>query len=489
MMSAHRRLLAAMLAVSASACPSDPVKPSQSSAAHSGGAALPAVSAAASASASASASTSASASASAEDAPADAPAPGSAGEVYLAAAKQGILRIDGDKAVIVYPTTQTIVDMAISPSGALFASYYEIGTIKISGAKVETISRTPYQRFGFRSDTDVWATPDEFSWAVHHYDGKRWTAVKKREDFKGSFDDNKLNDLAVTPDAVWVSSWNGLFRSTGATWNAIDPPPSEKPPWQMFVKEGKIIGWFSGGFFERDGAQWSKLAWPSDHALAAVSPTGVAVGVAKEDKRRVRIGKLAAKGAMVTSAPTKSAWIVDAAIDDGGRAWIAGDYSFIIMSPTGTILSELEPGMLPGVEGRIERVAVRLGGLARLPAKASPPLWEIRGVVKLFKSSAPLTDARVHICAQRARCTAGGWRISTTTAGDGSFVLRDVPPGDLSIEVEVPAGIPDCESPFTDSPGAWVSIARDCAKATGQSCTVKPIEVCLPFELPPAPHR
>lgn len=476
-MSVRRKLLAAALAVYASACSSDPVKPSQPSVVRSDGAAPPAVGSAASASASAG------------DASADAPAPGSAGEVYLAVAKQGILRIEGDKAVIVYPTTEAIVDMALSPSGALLASFYEIGTIKINGAKAETISKTPYEKLGIRSDTDVWATPDEFSWAVHHYDGKTWTAVKRREDFKGTFDDNKLNGLVVTPDAVWVSSWNGLFRGSGRAWDKIDPPLSEKPPWQLFVKEGKIVGWFSAGFFEWDGARWSKLAWPGDHALTAVSRSGVAVGVAREDKRRVRIGRLATKDAMVTSAPTKSAWITDASIDDGGRAWIAGDYSFIVISPTGKILAEFEPGMLAGVDGKIERVAVRSGGLARLPAKASPLPWEVRGVVQIYKSSAPLANARVHICAAHSRCAGGGWKVSTTTAKDGSFVLRDVPPGDLSIEVEVPAGISDCETPFTESPGASISIARDCAKAPGQSCDVKTIRVCLPFEMPPPPQR
>lgn len=474
-MSARGTPLATMLAVAASACSLDPVKPSQPSVLHSDRAAPSAVSAAAPASATTG------------DTSADAPAPGSAGEVYLAVAKQGILRIEGDKAVLVYPTKETIVDMALSPSGALFASFYEVGTVKISGAKVEAIAKTPYDKIGIRSDTDVWATPDKFGWAVHHYDGKAWTVIKKREDFKGTFSDNKLDGFVVTADAVWVSSWNGLFRGSEKAWDKIDPPPSEKPPWQLFVKEGKIVGWFSGGFFEWDGAHWSKLAWPADHALTAVSSSGVAVGVAREDKRRIRIGKLGAKGAMVTSAPTKSAWITDASIDDGGRAWIAGDYSFIIMSPTGEILEELEPGMLAGVEGKIERVAVRSGGLARLPAKASPLRWEIRGVVQIYKSHAPLANARVSICAAPSRCASAGWKVSTTTAKDGSFALRDVPPGDLSIDVEVPDGIADCESPFTESPGASLSIARDCAKTPGQVCDIKTIQVCWPFEMPP-PH-
>jgi hypothetical protein len=476
-MSVRKRLLATALAIAASACSPDRVKPSQPSAVRSDGSAVPSIGPAPSASASAG------------DASEGAWAPGSAGEVYLAVAKQGILRIEGDKAVIVYSTSEEVVDMALSPSGALFASFYEIGTIKIRGANAEAISKTPYQKFGIRSDTDVWATPDEFSWAVHHYDGKSWTAVKKREDFKGKFDDNKLDGLVVTPDAVWVSSWNGLFRGSGKAWDKIEPPESEKPPWQLFVKESKIVGWFSAGFFEfeRDGARWSKLAWPGDHALAAVSPSGVAVGVAAEDKRRIRIGKLGVKAAMVTSAPTKSAWIADASIDDGGRAWIAGDYSFIVMSPAGKVLAEFEPGMLAGIEGKIERVAVRSGGLARLPAKASPLPWEIRGVVQIYKSSAPLADARVFICAAHSNCAGGGWKVSTMTAKDGSFVLRDVPPGDFSITVEVPSGIRDCETPFTASPGRSISIARDCAKSPGQSCDIKTIRVCLPFEMPP--HR
>ena len=166
-MSMPGRLLATTLAISASACSSDPVRPSPPSAVHSDASA---------------------------DASADAfvaEAPGSPGDVYLAVAKQGILRIDGDQAILVYPTTEQIVDLALSPSGALFASFYELGTIRIRGANAETISRTPYHKLGIRSDTDVWATPDAFGWAVHRRGPFRRPRSPARQGFSFAMGDSR----------------------------------------------------------------------------------------------------------------------------------------------------------------------------------------------------------------------------------------------------------------------------------------------------------
>lgn len=130
------------------------------------------------------------------------------GELYLAAKEAGVLRLQAGRFVGVVPDLVGVVELAVSPAGSLLASGYGAGTVWVDGATQRQISKQPYSHFVFRGDAELWATPDAFEWAVHRFDGKAWSALRRRTEFKGQFSDNKLNDMAVTGDAIWISSWN-----------------------------------------------------------------------------------------------------------------------------------------------------------------------------------------------------------------------------------------------------------------------------------------
>lgn len=410
---------------------------------------------------------------------------GREGSVYLAVRGTGIVRLDaGGGAKVVHATPKESVDLVLSPGGALFASFWDEGTIRIRNGKVEAIAKTTYHRIAPRSDDDVFATPDPFRWSIDHYDGKQWKTLGKREDFRGRYDDNKLDGIAVTKDAVWISTWNGLFRGAGSRWEGVSLPPSEKAPARLFSARDHVIGWFQSGYLEWDGSSWTALSWPNDRAIDAVSGDGIAVGSVGADPRVIRIGELGERAPTFTTPPTRVPLIDSVAIDGSHRAWVVGGSTLVVVGPKGTVLTELGPGTVAGVTGRIDRVAVEEGGPLELPAQATPKLLKIRGMVQLYKTGKPLGGASVQLCASSVRCE-DGWHRATTTRTDGSFVLDEAPPTELTLRVEVPAGLSECESPFTAGGLRGVDVARDCASAKDGLCDIGIVRACVPFEMPP----
>src|SRR6185436_10866718 len=103
-----------------------------------------------------------------------------------------------------------------------------------------TPSKPLFEHLTVRSPTDVWAVTSDTEWALMHHDGKRWTEVRRRDQFPGKFDDNKFTAFAVTNDAVWVSSWNGLWRGTGRDWQRVELPDKVGSP-ELFVFKGQLI--------------------------------------------------------------------------------------------------------------------------------------------------------------------------------------------------------------------------------------------------------
>lgn len=430
---------------------------------------------------------SASASAPGED-PLPALPEAAAGDVYFGLRGQGVGRLDGDRVVLVFPTKSPIAELEAGPGGTLFASLGDAGTYQFvgDGSSPKKIANQSYQRLAFRSDTQIWGTPDLFSWAVHRFDGSRWTAGQGREAFKGTFDDNKLNDLAVTQDAVWVSNWNGLWKSSGGprdTWSLAALPAGEKPPYNLATRGDHIIGRFSNGWYEWDQDNWLLLSWPVDALINDVSPSGTAVGIDTRTFRSVVLGKLGGNETIVTSEPLPSK-IDDVEIDSRGRAWVTGDLGLTVVHPNGKIMQRYLPGALQGANGRLEQVAVVAGGPPSLPVPSRPRVLTVRGKVQLYKSGKPLPNVVVEICAGYAACADGVWKRATTTADDGTFTLTEVLPGDLVIHVQPLDGLEDCKTPFTAGGVLGFSVREHCTAADG-TCDVGTVGACLPFELPP----
>jgi hypothetical protein len=423
----------------------------------------------------------------------DAAATGEPSSVYLAIDKVGIVRLDSDAFVPAIRTKSTMTAMTLAPDGALWASFYDDGTLRAHNGKVEKLSSKQYRAIAVRSGHDAWAVTEDIEWQLEHYDGSGWKKVKTRADFPGGFSDNKLNDLAITADELWISSWNGLWRLAGSTWQPIAPPAgvaAGQAPYRLLTAGKEVLARFHEGCFAREGAGWRSVQWPKDATLTTMSSAGLAAGNAHDDQRIV-LGTPGPRP-IVTSEALKATRIDDIAIDESGRAWVATDYALTVVDKAGHVITAWEPGTLAGVDGRVSRVAVLGRGPARLPGARVSPRWEITGRIELYKSSKPLANITVELCpdadAERG-CAGAPLKRTATTSPDGSFRLKDVPQGDFEIHAVVPPGVPECGGIFRVRPDRSVSISRDCKVDAGAPavCAVPTLRTCLPFEMPP-PH-
>ncbi len=421
------------------------------------------------------------------------------GALFLGVRGVGLVEISNGVSTLVLPAEHPIVDMAVAPSSDLWVSTYDHGTVRIRDGKVEVTSATDrYTHFGFRGDGEVWAVSDSIDWEVARWDGSAWTKVRSRADFAGFYEDNKLNDMAVTKDGVWVSSWNGFSRLRDGAWEPVALPaalgtpdpdaPVERAPWQLTGSGEGLIVRFIGGYHVLSRGVYRPFSWPADAAVDAINASGLAAG------HEVRSGKLTVGGPALgwTSKPVPSPAVgalQDMAVDDRGRIWLAGEEALAVIDARGEVLSLWGPGTLAGVTGAIDNVALLGGGPRELPAKQPVSTWTLTGKVEIYKSGAPLAGAKVVLCAGYGDCSKGTFSRSAVTGADGAYRLTGVPPGDFRVRAEVPDGTPGCDGLFRESWGTTISVGRACHAAEGapRECAVGPMHVCQPFEMPPPP--
>ena len=136
--------------------------------------------------------------------------------------------------------------------------------------------------------------------------------------------------------------------------------------------------------------------------------------------------------------------VLAVAVDDQGRTWTGTYWGLNVIDEKGKITtyhmhtSELK-------DNRIDQVIV-LGGGPPLPELADEPPGAIRG--KFTMAGQPLVKARVEVCMSglgiiftgATPCTGKPMFKSTTTDGNGEFVLEDLPEGYYSVTVHKPDG-------------------------------------------------
>jgi hypothetical protein len=144
--------------------------------------------------------------------------------VFLFVKGTGILRWQSGAVSSVLQTTAAIRDLQLDAEGALWASLEEVGVIRFAGGKQVNLHKESFAKLAIRSPTDVWTINDSHG-SVVHYDGTHWKTVRTHNSFAGAFDDNHLVDIATDGRAVWVASWNGLWRVAGERWTRVEPPP------------------------------------------------------------------------------------------------------------------------------------------------------------------------------------------------------------------------------------------------------------------------
>lgn len=409
------------------------------------------------------------------------------GPLYLAVKAVGLVEVDGDVSRVVFPTPHGLVGLGMDPAGAVWASFYEEGTIRVFEGKVTRHGKQRFKKFAFRGSNEVYGATDEIEWTVDRFDGKAWKSIKHRKDFKGTYDDNKLEDVAADASGLWVSSWNGLHRFDGTTWTAIEAPASGERlgPSPLFSSSAGMIALYLAGYFVHDGKAWKPLDWSSTFTLDGVNGAGILVGSSREGDSPLRIGALAVKGFNETAG--KVSVLDPKFVDGGGRTWVGTDFKLLAYEATGALSRAWEPGAWVGFDGPIEGIVVRGRGPAAVPKAREGARVVVRGKVEIYKSGKPLDGATVELCSDILSCSGSGFARTAATAKDGSFQFTDVPRSHLTIRVAMPTGLDECSGIFRSGGLSSFDPPKDCPKGA-TTCDVGTVMVCMPFEMPP-PRR
>ncbi|MDC0669052.1 carboxypeptidase-like regulatory domain-containing protein [Nannocystis radixulma] len=425
-----------------------------------------------------------------------APAPGPA---YVLVEHVGVLRLDGGEPTTVWPlpkgTDANTIEMAVGPNGALWLSGWDGVVVLAPDGSVRRVREAKggprYEQLQVRADDDVWAVTSDIEWQVVHYDGKRWTPVRARKQFPGKYDDNKFASLAVNDEGVWVSSWNGLWRGQGGKWQQIDAPGGPGPGLMLWTYRGHLIVGAFDRRYVREGTGWRELAWPRTNSLTrAVGEVGL-VAAPDTGHTKLMLAPVFAAGCTGVSEPVPGTWVTELTVDGSGRVWMATDVALAVIDGDGRKLAEWTLGALPGLAGSVEQIAVVGAGPSRLPAPRKPHTWEVVGRLTTYKGRGePLANAAIELCPSPAhddRCPPGPFTRTAKSAADGSFRLPEVAYGDFSIVVRPPAGLEDCDGPFTVN-SHWLAPVTDCP-ADKPRCDMGTLINCRPFEMPPPlPH-
>jgi hypothetical protein len=420
--------------------------------------------------------------------------PAADGPAYVLVDHVGVLRIDQGKVakILKLPSESSSwsVDIASGPAGELWVSDWSgVSVFEPSGSarKIGLPKDGPrYEHLAVRSPRDVWAVTRDIEWAVVRYDGARWKPVRRRSQFPGKYDDNKFIALKVTGEAVWVSSWNGLWRGVGDKWQKVELPDKYEGLLDLFVFRDRLIAGNYDGYFIQEGTGWKRLSWPLDtRTNRAVGDIGL-VASPSPDEATVVLKGVEGDSCTAISDAMKGRAIHDLAIDRSGRVWVATDHSLAVLDRNGRLLNEWLPGTLDGFGGEALRIVVIGAGPALLPIAQPARTWDIVGRLQVYKSGDPLANAELELCSGSGGCAGAAFALRTKSGPDGSFRFPGVPEGELRLHVRPPASEEGCDGIFNVM-GDTIVPSRDCQAAPGAPgvCDLGTVKQCFPFEMPP----
>jgi hypothetical protein len=166
------------------------------------------------------------------------------GPVYVLAKHSGVLRIDDSGAAVVKPMTDRMglwnTSLVSRANGELWTSDWNgvtvFGPASTAARSIRAVKDGPlYEHLAVRSPTDIWAVTSDSEWSLVHFDGKAWSIARERRQFPGKYEDNKLDSLQTTSDAVWISTWNGIWRGAAGKWQKLESPGEPRPSAALFV--------------------------------------------------------------------------------------------------------------------------------------------------------------------------------------------------------------------------------------------------------------
>ncbi len=419
------------------------------------------------------------------------------GAVFFLVPNAGVMRIgdDGVKRVVNEPLSfGPIPRFGRGAQGAVWLGGFDIARVfRLTEAGQEVrieLGREDdiVHRVAARAANDVWFTVGFSDWHVGHYDGTRAKIDRAQSDFPGSSHNNRLNDLVVTKNAVWLSCHNGLFRRDASGWHEVEAPSTDGPepidaPYDLFPTNVGLVVEYASAFYLRKQDTWQELSLA---AITTLNPMGLGAGGSKPDALFAQ--RLGGTPPVLLNT-VRGAQVRGLSVDRRGRVWVATDVGLSVVAPTGEVLRQWGPGELEGLTGEVDAVMAVGAGPAELPEVGKAVGRAIEGRIRLSKAHGGFGGAVVKLCNQGAasrRCSKATVTRRSPVEEDGHFRFENVPDGDFALILELPAGHGGCSGIFHNDP-SYIAPATDCP-AGSDPCDLGTAGMCHAFEHPP-PRR
>lgn len=217
-------------------------------------------------------------------APSAPPPPSASGAetpVVLAVEGAGLVGVSTEGVVPLFSTRESLVGLGAARDGTIFASFYEVGTVRLHDGAVTRLGPKRFVSLVGASLDDAWGVTDDIDWEVDHFDGSRWVADATRLGFPGVYSDNKLSAVALDAgDRLWIACSNGVYARSASGWARIAPPSNggDASAYEVFAMGRGVVARYPSGTFLRAGDGWASVAWPAETTLAATDGIGLAVG-------------------------------------------------------------------------------------------------------------------------------------------------------------------------------------------------------------------
>lgn len=392
------------------------------------------------------------------------PEPGKDGPAYLAVRDRGITRLEaGAFTAVENAPKRSVRDMHVEADGKAYLLAPD-GIMRLDGGKAVMVAETTFDTtgtvdaFGMASDAKtIWAAGYK---GVSRWDGDTWTTEPKK--VLGE-DVTLIKGLAVDgSDRVWIASSNKLHTRDGDKW--VDVDVSGLFPRRPF---------FDAVRRSPDGVAYvianaTLLAARSPEMLEAVDLDldGFAslFHLSFSDNGYVALRRTTVDVMLVNTRRTwratkdfSSQHVLALAVDGRGRVWVGSDTSVAVLGP-GDDKTEWMSGSVPELVGAVESILV-LGAGPTLPEVGEVQTGGLKGQVMV--EGKPVPGIAVELCPspsmmfESSPCADAPKRFEATTDPEGRFEVMDVPLGVYGVAVQ------------TD--GKW-KITRP----TGSAATMKP---------------
>ena len=320
--------------------------------------------------------------------------------------------------------------------------------VEFAGTTMRTVAEAGYdtvgslQSFGIDRKGSVWAAGSK---GVHHFENGAWTTDDVAQFgsgtvlFGGIAVDADDRPWLATADAVWHREADGWKKATlpkGGMAKKFLQNVVAGPAGSVWVGSmDSIYKIVAPGTITRETMPKAKYGMFGDLAFSEagfgvveISTDEIAVFLPVDKVARYKSGK-----------DYKLGMITALAVDDRGRAWVAGDGGIAIVGP-GTERALWRSGTIEEVAGSVTQLVV-IGRGPELPQAGEVKKGNVKG--SIVEGDKGVATVDVELCESpsmmysKTPCTGAPTHLKGKTDADGNFEFTDVPLGAYGVAVKI----------------------------------------------------